>query len=55
MATNHIHITENKKTHSVTFLHFKITEVKQIHVVAFWLALVFNLIFISLVLIEVCK
>lgn len=53
MTTNQTHTAENKKTIAdYRNLIPKITEVRQIHIISFWITLVLFLIFISLLAID---
>jgi|GEM_PF-2127660 len=58
MATHQIHTSENKK--SVVYYknlipRIKITEVRQIHIISFWVTLVLFVGFILLIMIDACK
>jgi hypothetical protein len=56
MSTNQIHTAENKKTIAdYKNLIPKITEVRQIHIISFWITLVLFLVFILLILMDFCK
>ena len=58
MSTQQTHTVENKKTFSLygnLIPKIKITEVRQIHIIAFWVTLVLFLGFILLIIIDVYK
>jgi hypothetical protein len=55
MATNQTHTAENKRITDYRNLIPKITEVRQIHIISFWVTLVLFLSFIFLILVDFCK
>jgi len=56
MATNQIHTAENKKTIAYyRNLIPKITEVRQIHIISFWVTMVLFIFFIFLILTDLIK
>ena len=58
MSTQQTHTVENKKTFAFygnLIPKIKITEVRQIHIIAFWVTLVLFLGFILLIIIDVNK
>ena len=58
MATNQTHIAENRKA-IIEFKNLipkiKITEVRQIHIIGFWITFVLFLGFIALLISDFCK
>jgi len=58
MSANQTHIVENKKTfisYKNLIPKIKITEVRQIHIIAFWVTLVFFILFILTILNDITK
>ena len=58
MSTHQIYTTENKKAftnYKKLIPKIKITEVRQIHIISFWITLVLFIGFILLIMIDACK